>query len=62
MPAKVEGIIPEYHDECWDRWGAKCNWEHMGRMAVLNDWPDIICNSCRDQFNAAMSHAKKGKK
>ncbi len=53
MKTEVKKPIPYVppHKECFDRWGAKCNWEHMGRLALLRDWPDIICPECRTEWD-----------
>lgn len=34
------------HKECMEALGTKCRWEEMSRLAVLAEWPDIVCQEC----------------
>lgn len=38
------------HKECMDALAAKCSWEHMSRLAVLREWPDIVCEDCKKEM------------
>lgn len=53
-------MIQKYglHAICEVRWGSKCKWEHMSRLAVLREWPSIVCEECRRKIEAAWPEAK----
>ena len=38
------------HKLCMDALANKCNWEHMSRLAVLWDWPNIVCEDCKKEM------------
>lgn len=48
------------HKSCEQRLRAKCQWEHMTRLAVMLDWPDIVCRTCRKRMADAYPVLKAG--
>jgi hypothetical protein len=34
------------HKRCFKRLQAKAQWEHMSLLAVLKDWPSVVCARC----------------
>lgn len=38
------------HKECMEALENKCSWEHMTRLAVLLEWPKIVCADCRKEM------------
>jgi hypothetical protein len=35
------------HSACEQELGRKCIWEAMTRLAVLREWPNVVCDECR---------------
>lgn len=48
------------HEKCMNRLASKCRWEHMGRLAVLTQYSDIICNKCKEDM--CLEKVEYGKK
>ena len=38
------------HKKCERNLRAKCRWEGMSRLAVLNNWSDLLCKKCSDNI------------
>jgi len=39
------------HQRCMNALGAKCRWEAMPKLAVLIEWPNIVCRKCQKKMD-----------